>query len=164
MDGDLDALVMDLQSRIIPDPLAVVRDTDNPQEMLLKGNERAVDLGGVPNHQIVGDAFRSISQTVVSHQKSDTVFRLATIALMRSDRARYNTRHNYDEIANSEYLDRLEKSGEAVGWDVIQAAADFFQARIVETFANGSIMRRETIPHDGQVVYEIDLLSKHSED
>ncbi|GJU58634.1 hypothetical protein Tco_1236400 [Tanacetum coccineum] len=136
MDGDLDALVMDLQSRIIPDPLAVVRpDTHNPQEMLLKGNERAVDLGGVPNHQI-----------------------------MRSDRARYNTRHNYDEIAYSEYLDRLEKSGEAVGWDVIQAAADFFQARIVETFANGSIMRRETVPHDGQVVYEIDLLSKHSED
>ncbi|GJT02508.1 hypothetical protein Tco_0823677 [Tanacetum coccineum] len=46
MDGDLDALVMDLQSRIISDPLAVVRpDTDNPQEMLLKGNERAVDLG-----------------------------------------------------------------------------------------------------------------------
>ncbi|GJT02510.1 hypothetical protein Tco_0823679 [Tanacetum coccineum] len=47
MDGDLDALVMDLQSRIIPDPLAVVRPdtTDNPQEMLLKGNERAVDLG-----------------------------------------------------------------------------------------------------------------------
>ncbi|GJV49809.1 hypothetical protein Tco_1440021 [Tanacetum coccineum] len=136
MDGDLDALVMDLQSRIIPNPLAVVRpDTDNPQEMLLKGNECAVDLGGVPNHQI-----------------------------MRSDHARYDTRHNYDEIAYSEYLDCLEKSGEVVGWVVIQAAADFFQARIVETFANGSIMRRETVPRDGQVVYEIDLLSKHSED